>query len=259
MSTICTICHTPNTAQNPCKDCRTLTHTTLTWLTTNLTDIETYRINRAYGGHKSGNGGARRSEAPTPLHETIYDLLYLDRDGNILETLNTWATCLNQPPAPRGRLARQAQLLRDNPHLWESSASPVYAKETNRLTNRLRSTIAIMDETRIHVGNCLNPDCAQPVYAAPDAKEACCQHCNNTWTTAMLRRATSQQLLASSEEGKPGELPAMLGQFGIDVNANTIRTWAYRGEIQQTTTPDGEPTGRYLLSDVYNRYLKTHK
>ncbi len=75
----------------------------------------------------------------------------------------------------------------------------------------------------------------------------------------MLRRATSQQLLASSEEGKPGELPAMLGQFGlpamlgqfgIDINANTIRTWAYRGEIQQTTTPDGEPTGRYLLSDV---------
>lgn len=75
----------------------------------------------------------------------------------------------------------------------------------------------------------------------------------------MLRRATSQQLLASNEEGKPGELPAMLGQFGIDINANTIRTWAYRGEIQQTTTPDGEPTGRYLLSDVYNRYLKTHK
>lgn len=259
MSTTCTICHTPNTAQNPCKDCRTLTHTTLTWLTTNLTDIETYRINRAYGGHKSGNGGARRSEAPTPLHETIYDLLYLDRDGNILETLNAWATCLNQPPAPRGRLARQAQLLRDNPHLWESSASPVYAAETNRLTNRLRSTIAIMDETRIHVGNCLNPDCTQPVYAAPDAKEARCQHCNNTWTTAMLRRATSQQLLASSEEGKPGELPAMLGQFGIDINANTIRTWAYRGEIQQTTTPDGNPTGRYRLSDVYNRYLKTHK
>ena len=43
MSTTCTICHTPNTAQNPCKDCRTLTHTTLTWLTTNLTDIEAYR------------------------------------------------------------------------------------------------------------------------------------------------------------------------------------------------------------------------
>ena len=40
MSTTCTICHTPNTAQNPCKDCRTLTHTTLTWLTTNLADIE---------------------------------------------------------------------------------------------------------------------------------------------------------------------------------------------------------------------------
>lgn len=75
----------------------------------------------------------------------------------------------------------------------------------------------------------------------------------------MLRRATSQQLLASSEEGKPGELPAMLGQFGIDINANTIRTWAYRGEIQQTTDMTGNPTGRYRLADVYARYLKMNK
>lgn len=258
MSTICTICHTRNTAVNPCKDCRQLTHTNLTWLTTNLNDIETYRINRAYG-HKSGNGGARRSEAPTPLHETIYDLLYLDRDGNLLETLNTWATCLNQPPAPRGSLARQARLLRDNPHLWDSTASPVYAAETNRLTGRLRSLIATMDETRIMYGNCLNPDCGQPVYAAPDAKEARCPHCGNTWTTAMLRRATSEQLLASDEEGKPGDLSALLAMHGVDIPAATIRTWAYRGEIQQTTTPDGEPTGHYRVADVYNRYLKTYK
>lgn len=258
MSTTCTICHTPNTALNPCKDCRTLTHTNLTWLTTNLNDIETYRINRAYG-HKSGNGGARRSEAPAPLHTPIYDLLYLDRDGNLLETLNTWATCLNQPPAPRGNLARQAQLLRDNPKLWESSASPVYAAEANRLTNRLRSMSAAMDETRIMYGNCLNPDCGQPMYAAPDAKEARCRHCSNTWTTAMLRRAASEQLLASDEEGRPGDLPSFFLQFGVDVNPTTIRTWAHRGEIQQTTTLDGEPTGRYRVADVYARYLKMNK
>lgn len=259
MSTTCTICHTPNTTQNPCKDCRTLTHTNLTWLTANLNDIENYRINRAYGGHKSGSGGARRSEAPTPMHVPLYDLLYIDRDGNILETLNTWATCLNQPPAPRGCLARQAQLLRDNPRLWESTASPVYAAETNRLAKRLRSMMAAMDETRIHVGDCLNPDCGRPVYATPDAKEARCRHCGNTWTTAMLRRAASERLLASNEEYKPGDLPKHFLPYGIVIPATTIRTWGHRGEIQQTTTPDGEPTGRYRVADVYNRYLKMRK
>lgn len=254
----CGICHNPNTPTT-CPDCQTQTHQDLTWLIHNLPDLEHYRINRAHGTHHNGGGGGARSEAPAPLRETIFDLLYGDRQLNLKDTLNTWAICLNEPPAPTGLLAAIAHTIRDHPRLWASSASPVYATDLHTLTKRLQAITANMDETRIRLGTCLNPDCQQPVYGPVDADMARCDQCGNTWTASLLRRATDQQLRDCDTEGTPGELTTILDAFGIDINPSTIRSWASRGKLTQTTDRNGQPTHRYKLADVYTLHTKTNK
>ena len=249
----CGICRNPNTP-GICTTCKTRTSQDLTWLATNLNDLENYRINRAYAHHDNTGGGGTRSEAPTPVRDALFDALYGDRDGNLIETLNAWAMCLGQPPAPKGQLAKQANLINTDPNLWapgKTGASTVYAAETNRITSRLRNIVANMDETRIMLGTCLNPDCNKPVYGPPEAKNARCEHCGNTWTATLLRRATDRQLTASNATGTAGELSLMLDTFGIEVPASTIRSWASRGQLQPVTDRHGQPTKRYRLADAY--------
>lgn len=253
----CGICHNPNTPTT-CPDCQVQTRQDLTWLMHNLPDLEHYRLNRVHGRH-SGGGGGTRSEAPAPLRETIFDLLYGDRQLNVKDTLNTWAICLGEPPAPVGMLAAIAHTIRDAANLWASSASPVYATDLHTLTKRLQAIIANMDETRIRLGTCLNPDCRQPVYGPTDADMARCDQCGNTWTASLLRRATDRQLRDCDTEGTPGELATILDAFGVDISPNTIRSWAYRGKLEQTADKDGQPTHRYRLSDVYTLHADKQK
>ncbi|RSX44678.1 hypothetical protein [Bifidobacterium castoris] len=248
----CPMCNNPSTP-TICRTCKRQTAQDLAWLANNCDDLEHYRLNRAYGKHAANSGGGRRTEAPTPVREAIYDALYVDRYRNLKQTLNTWAMCFSQPPAPEGCLAQQARIL-DGLDLWtpgKTAASAIYAAETHILVTRLCAILANMDETRIHLGICPNPECARPVYAAADAREATCAHCNNTWTATILRRATDAQLCETDAEGTAGELALMLDQVGIEVAASTIRSWASRGKLMPILDKNGHATKRYKLTDAY--------
>lgn len=248
----CPMCHNPATP-TICDECKHQTARDLTWLATNCDDLETNRINRAYGTHKGNGGGGRRSEAPTPVCEAIADALYLDRTRNLKQTLNTWARCFNQPPAPDGCLAKQARIL-NGLDLWaprKTAVSAIYSTEMHRIVVRLAAIVANMDETKIRLGTCPNPDCGKPVYAPADAREATCAHCNNTWTATILRRATDTELCETDAEGTAGELAVMLDTFGVEIAPSTIRSWASRGKLMPILDKHGHATKHYRLADAY--------
>lgn len=246
------MCHNPSTP-TICRTCKRQTAQDLTWLADNCDDLETRLINRTYGHKNNGVGRGRRAEAPMPVRVAIADALYMDRTRNLKQTLNTWARCFNQPTAPDVCLAQQARVL-NSLDLWaprKTAVSAVYSAEMHAIVERLRAIHADMNETRIQLGTCPNPDCGKPVFGPADADEATCAHCNNTWTTAILRRATDAELCACEEKGTAGELAVILDKVGVKVASGTIRSWASKGKLMPILDKDGSSTKRYWLADVY--------
>ncbi|WP_152598035.1 IBR domain-containing protein [Bifidobacterium cuniculi] len=230
----------------------------LTWLTRNLDDLENGRLNRINNRKHDTGRTPTTASASAPLREAVLDLLHVDREGNIEDTLHAWARCLNVHVGMRDSLATTAERISRTPRLDEHAATPIYAAETHTLVRRAQNLIRMMDETRIKWGNCPNPDCQQPLTAPADAETIDCPHCHCKWAPQIVWKSRDKQLKTSKAEGTYGELSAILDSLGLNVPAATIRSWAYRGKLNQTKDTHGKPTGKYRLADAYQLAVPNH-
>ncbi|KAB8292070.1 hypothetical protein [Bifidobacterium apri] len=238
-----------------CASCWTRLVTDLEWMTRNLDSLEEYRINRANGRHDGNGGGGNRGNAPTPVRERIYDLLF-EKSGTgapgVRLTLTAYLDCLGQRYMHGDKLSVLAHRVASCPLLLaNNTASGVYAREIHRLTRQCQACMTGENSDTIILGPCPAKDCGTILTAPDDAVTVTCPHCRNTIPVSLMRIMQRQRILNSPVTGTARQLRRTLQDSGIRVNANTMYSWIHRGVLRPAKHQPGKGKPVYRLCDVY--------
>lgn len=233
-------------------------HADLTWLTSNITDLADYRINRAYGAHGDGPRSPTRT-APTPIREQIHELLYETGDDGlpgVQPILSEWARTLAVRLPDDTPLRDLATIIRMSPRLDTSPATPVYAHTVHRLVRRLIDVTDRLNDNLIVYGNCPAPDCPGTLTAAHGAREAVCPVCHSRWLVAHLLSMFRDRVAMMPDVCTARDIPPRLARYGLKVNKSTLRSWIHRGQLPQAGENSlSQPV--YRLADAIRLALPT--
>lgn len=228
----------------------------LEWLASNLNELETIRLNRAYktGGNSGGGGGVYGPSAP--WRDSIAELLYghdaSDACPGVDELLGEWAKCLGAPLPPAIPLEQKAQLLAHDGKLHGNMATPVYAELLHRLCKRLERELSGDDGSGVLYGPCPVKDCTGVLHGSTDGEATVCDKCRTRMPKGVARAERVMRLLDADRSGRVADLCDLLATCGVKVKPGTVRQWANRGQLQPVgADADGKPV--YRLSDVYRR------
>ena len=226
----------------------------LDWLTTHLNDLETVRLNRAYGRGDGSGGGVPGPSSP--WRDRIAELLYgtdtSDACPGVDALLCEWAKCLGAPLPPAIPLEQKAELLAHDEKLCENMATPVYAELLHRLRGRLERLLDGDDGTGVLYGACPVKDCGGTLRGSSDGMATTCDKCRTRVPVAVARAGRVLRLLESDRSGRLTDMCQLLASCGVHVKPGTARQWVSRGQLSPVgADADGKPV--YLLADLYRK------